>query len=174
MMHTLAIVCTLAVGADPGRTAHPEVLPPEAASSRAAAGWETSVPTEVLPAAPAPAQPVRALAVGLYQLWKPVSPLGRAYRPGEFPYRSWYKHPYLVYRGNYFRGRYDYHRMFDYPWHAPVSVPAGFLPAADRARPGWLPEGALLTPSIPFNGTLEPAPQGQGLAPDHPDIAIPE
>jgi len=116
-------------------------------------------------------EPLPGLAVGLYRLWKRVSPLGRAYRPGEFPYRSWYKHPYLVYRGNYYHGRYDYHRLFNYAWHAPVAVPARFLPAAGQATPGLVPEGAIL---VAPGGAAQPATQGQRWTPEHPDAAVPQ
>jgi len=43
----------------------------------------------------------------------------KSYAPGTLPSPSgsWYKHPYLAYRGNYYTAGYDFRREFDYPWH---------------------------------------------------------
>lgn len=170
MIHALAIVCIMAAQPSLGGPPGAEILPPGAIAGRAAAGDATAVPTSNFTVEPATAQPVGSLAVGLYRLWKPVSPLGRAYGPGEFPYRSWYKHPYLEYRGNYFSAHYDYHRLFNYPWHAPVSVPIVLSPIAQRADHGSLPAGTII---LPPGGTVQPAPLGQRPAPDHPDAVVP-
>lgn len=50
------------------------------------------------------------------------------YSPGclRDPMGSWFKHPYLAYRGNYYRQDFDYYRQLDYPWHA-TRAPAGGL-----------------------------------------------
>lgn len=171
MMHALAIVCILAAQPSLGGPPGAEILPPGAIAGRAAAEDETALATSNFTAEPATARPVRGLAARLYRLWKPVSPLGRAYGPGEFPYRSWYKHPYLEYRGNYFRGHYDYHRLLDYPWHAPVSAPIVFSPIAQRADHGSPPTGTIV---LPLGGTAQPAPLGRRPALEHPDAVVPE
>ncbi len=49
--------------------------------------------------------------------WMPV--VRKTYAPGTLPSPSgsWYKHPYLAYRGNFYTTGYDFRREFDYPWH---------------------------------------------------------
>jgi hypothetical protein len=49
------------------------------------------------------------------------------YSPGclRDPMGSWFKHPYLAYRGNYYRQGFDYYRQLDYPWHKPHAPARG-------------------------------------------------
>jgi hypothetical protein len=88
------------------------------------------------------------------------------YSPGclRDPMGSWFKHPYLAYRGNYYRQNFDYYRQLDYPWHKSRAPTGGFAvhrPLPREAEP--LPVPAEPQTSQPHNAkpkTLAAPPKG--------------
>jgi len=170
MIETL-ILCTFVLGGEAAPPSADAGAPLPVVKEEAASTWQGSPLAADIPAASTPARPLGGVVIGLYRLWKPFSPLGRAYREGEFPYRSRYKHPYLRYRGSYFQGHYDYHRLADYPWHAPVSPPAAWATLKQSPESGMLPQGAMPAAS---GARLLSVPQQHAATPDHPDSWVPQ
>lgn len=105
---------------------------------------ETSVGREQAEMPAAGVRPSAAIWRAATTWWMPV--VRKSYAPGTLPSPSgsWYKHPYLAYRGNFYTAGYDYRREFDYPWHTtracqpplparPVVVPLEAPPPATDA-----------------------------------------
>lgn len=133
-----AILLSVALmAAAPPTKPDPQLAAPAEPAHASSAGRELSE-------LPAPGcRPIVAIWRTTTTWWMPV--VRKTYAPGTLPSPSgsWYKHPYLAYRGSFYTAGYDFRREFDYPWHTARACPSPLL-----VQPGIAPLEATPSASI--------------------------